>query len=259
MKILHRLLCSLLMLGIICLPVTPAHAGIYTVQPGDSLFSISVKYGTTIHNLMKVNQLDSTLIKPGQQLKVPDKNTTAQPRGYVVMPGDTLYQIALQFHISTQTLIAANNLSQTIIYPGQVLKVPARTSTASRGGARPAIPYTKEDLDLLARLITAESRGEPELGKISVGAVVINRVKSPKYPNTIKEVIYQPGQFGPVRSGRINNPALPDCIEAAKKALNGADPTGGALYFFDNKTGNRFLRSLPVALKQGNLIFAYPK
>ena len=116
------------------------------------------------------------------------------------------------------------------------------------------------DLDLLARLITAEARGEPYEGQVAVGAVVMNRVKSPQFPNTIREVIYQKGQFSSL-------PKLPrtvpteSAIRAAREAMAGEDPSKGALYFYNPKLssleGLRFFASsgLEVTVRIGNHVF----
>jgi len=93
--------------------------------------------------------------------------------------------------------------------------------------------FAEKDLELLSRLIYAESRGEPLKGQISVGAVVLNRVESNRYPNTIKEVIYQPNQFCPVNDGSIENPTNEISDFAAIKAMRGTDPTNGSLYFYN--------------------------
>ena len=117
-----------------------------------------------------------------------------------------------------------------------------------------------EEIDLLARLITAEAGGEPYEGQVAVGAVVINRVKSPKFPNSIREVIYQKGQFSSL-------PKLPGIVptqsarRAAQEALNGKDPSGGALYFYNpdlaSPEGKRFFTTsgLRVTVRIGNHVF----
>lgn len=119
----------------------------------------------------------------------------------------------------------------------------------------------KGDLDLLARLITAEAQGEPYEAKVAVGAVVINRVQSGVWANTIKDVIYQNingyYQFTPVVNGWIDKPALPECIQAAEAAMNGADPTNGAQFYYDNKTTNAWILSKPVSIQIGHMIYAY--
>ncbi|MTI81736.1 MAG: LysM peptidoglycan-binding domain-containing protein [Firmicutes bacterium] len=259
MKAFKKILLGMAMLVLACSLSSPALAKeVYTVKPGDSLLSISLKHDTTIHKLKKANQLSSLYLEIGQMIKIPEvKNKNIN--GYISMPGDSLYQSILQLSPTTQTLFAANSLAETALISTKALKRPKRAVVASRSTPRPVIPYDDKDLDLLARIIAAESRGEPMTGQIGVGAVVINRVQSPQFPNSLKDVIYQPGQFGPARTGKINKPAPEYCFDAAKKALLGADPTNGALYFFDTGTNSRFLWSLPVAFTHGNLIFAYPK
>ena len=89
---------------------------------------------------------------------------------------------------------------------------------------------------LLARLIYAEARGETYKGKVAVGAVALNRVRSSQFPNTLSGVIYQKNAFECVTNGSINNSPDSECLRAAKEALNGWDPTGGCLYFYNAAT-----------------------
>ena len=94
------------------------------------------------------------------------------------------------------------------------------------------------DVQLLARAINGEARGEPYEGQVAVGAVILNRVKSPKFPNTIAGVIYEPGAFTAVSDGQINV-AISEgstVVKAARDALNGWDPSGGAIYYFNPAT-----------------------
>lgn len=86
---------------------------------------------------------------------------------------------------------------------------------------------------LLARLIYAEARGESYKGKVAVAAVVLNRVRSSSFPNTLSGVIYQSGAFESVTNGSIYNTPTDDCLRAAREAMNGWDPTGGCLYFYN--------------------------
>ncbi|MEG6614969.1 LysM peptidoglycan-binding domain-containing protein [Peptococcaceae bacterium 1198_IL3148] len=260
-KKLISLFCIGALLTITFAGFMPASAGTYTVAPGDSLNSISTKYGTTVHKLMELNQLTTTVLDPGYQLKVPDPNNNLNQtaKKHTVVSGDTLYDIAIKYNTTVQALAAANKLSGTTIHPGQVLTIPGNHTVASRSATNRPIAYTDQELDLLARLIAAEARNESREAQVGVGAVVVNRVLSPKFPSTIKDVIYQPNQFGPARTGKINNAAPQSCITAAKEALNGVDTTNGALFFFDTGTTNSYLRSLPVATQHGNLIFSYDK
>lgn len=94
------------------------------------------------------------------------------------------------------------------------------------------------DVQLLARAINGEARGEPYEGQVAVGAVILNRVKDPRFPNTIAGVIYQPGAFTAVSDGQINIPLDPGstAVKAAQDALDGWDPTGGAVYYWNPAT-----------------------
>ncbi|NLY71042.1 MAG: peptidoglycan-binding protein [Clostridiales bacterium] len=140
-------------------------------------------------------------------------------------------------------------------------KKPQPSETKDKKQQTKASRHTEEDLDLLARLITAEAQLEPYEAKVAVGAVVMNRVKSKEFPNTIKEVIYQNidgyPQFTPVVNGWINKPSSAESKKAAKEALNGRDPTNGALYYYDNTSTSEWLRSRQVSVKFSNMIYAY--
>lgn len=91
-------------------------------------------------------------------------------------------------------------------------------------------------VDLLARLISAEARGEPYSGQVAVGAVVLNRIKHPSFPNTLSGVIYQSGAFTCITDGQFNQPVAESAYRAARDALNGVDPSGGAIYYFNPST-----------------------
>lgn len=106
---------------------------------------------------------------------------------------------------------------------------------------------TSGDVDLLARLISAEARGEPYAGQVAVGAVVLNRVESPAFPATISGVIYQKGAFSCLNDGQFWKPVADSAYRAARDALNGSDPSGGALYYFNPATAtSKWIWSRPV-------------
>lgn len=92
---------------------------------------------------------------------------------------------------------------------------------------------TGEDIDLMAKLVSAESIGEPYTGKIAVASVVLNRTIDPHFPNTIREVIFQKNAFSCVKDGKINANANQDCYNAVYDAIKGADPTNDALFFYN--------------------------
>ena len=91
-------------------------------------------------------------------------------------------------------------------------------------------------VDLLARVISAEARGEPYSGQVAVGAVILNRVEHPSFPNTIAGVVYQPGAFSCMLDGQFDQPVADSAVRAARDAMNGADPSGGAIYYFNPNT-----------------------
>lgn len=113
------------------------------------------------------------------------------------------------------------------------------------------------DVSLLAHLVYAEARGEVYKGKVAVAAVVLNRVRSPKFPNTISGVIYQKSAFSSVANGQINKGPDAECTRAAREALNGWDPTGGCLFFYNKKDiKSTWILSRKVKLTIGNHSFA---
>ena len=109
------------------------------------------------------------------------------------------------------------------------------------------------DLNLLSRLVYGEARGEPSAGQVAVAAVVLNRVKSSSFPNTISGVIYQSGAFDVVSDGQINLTPNSTAKKAAQDALNGWDPTYGAIYYFNPNTAtNKWIWSRPMTVTIGN-------
>lgn len=115
---------------------------------------------------------------------------------------------------------------------------------------------SNNDVYLLARAINGEARGEPYAGQVAVGAVILNRVKHPSFPNSVAGVIYQPGAFTAVDDGQIDAAMTSSCERAARDALNGWDPTGGAIYYYNPVTAtNKWIRSRPIILTIGKHVF----
>ncbi len=116
---------------------------------------------------------------------------------------------------------------------------------------------SSSDKMLLARIIAAEARGEPYKGQVAVGAVVLNRVKHSSFPNTIAGVIYQKGAFTAIDDGQFNSTSVPEsCIRAAADAMNGWDPTGGCIYYFNPATAtSSWIWSRPQIITIGKHIF----
>lgn len=114
-------------------------------------------------------------------------------------------------------------------------------------GSTSSSKLSESEITLLARIISAESRGEPYSGQVAVGAVVLNRMQHPSFPNTLAGVIYQPGAFSCLKDGQINAPVYDSAKKASRDAVNGWDPSGGAIYYYNPaKTSNKFMISRPV-------------
>jgi len=112
------------------------------------------------------------------------------------------------------------------------------------------------NIELLARVINGEARGEPYEGQVAVGAVVLNRVDHPSFPNSISGVVYQKGAFTAVDDGQINAAMYASSRRAARDALNGWDPTGGAIYYYNPKTAtNQWIRTREVICTIGEHVF----
>ncbi|MCQ4022034.1 MULTISPECIES: spore cortex-lytic enzyme [unclassified Ruminococcus] len=107
--------------------------------------------------------------------------------------------------------------------------------------------FSQSEIALLARIISAESRGEPYEGQVAVGAVILNRISHPSFPNTLAGVIYQPGAFSCLNDGQVNEAVAQSAERAARDAMNGWDPTGGAIYYFNPNTAtSKWILSRPV-------------
>ena len=135
--------------------------------------------------------------------------------------------------------------SKTLLYLG------LGNSTSSGGGG-----YSSSDIYLLAKVIAAEARGESYTGQVAVGAVVLNRVDSASFPDTVSGVIYQKGAFSAVTDSNWSVSPTADSRKAAQDAINGWDPTGGALYYYNPaKTSNQWIRTRPVITTIGKHVF----
>ncbi|MFV0342439.1 MAG: LysM peptidoglycan-binding domain-containing protein [Anaerocolumna sp.] len=252
---------------------TSVSAATYKVRQGDSLYKISKLFKTSVSTIKKTNNLKSSTLKKGQKLKI-------SARIYTVKSNDTLYKIAKKHKISLANLRAANNKWNNTLKVGQKLIIPgvkpkkttssfssssssssSSSTSSSSSSSSSKISYTQAELDLLARLITAEATGQPYKAMVSVGAVVVNRVQSKEWPNSISKVINHVSagyyQFSPVKNGYIKKAASKTAIKAAKKALAGTDPTNGAIFYYDDSSTNTYLLSKKVAAQFDRMIFAY--
>lgn len=156
--------------------------------------------------------------------------------------------------IGSQSLSAIRNFQRDygLTVDGIVGPNTLRALGLSGGGS-----YSSQDLYLLAKCVYAEARGEPYVGQVAVAAVILNRVESPEFPNTISGVIYQPWAFTAVHDGQINLEPNDSAYSAAKDALNGWDPTYGCLYYYNPATAtSEWIWSRTTVVTIGQHVFA---
>ncbi|WP_430000676.1 cell wall hydrolase [Metabacillus fastidiosus] len=166
---------------------------------------------------------------------------------YQVKSGDTLWLIGKKYGVPVQSLLAQNKKSSSQLFVGERLTIPTTLTNAEK--------------DLLARLVNAEAKGEPYAGKVAVASVVLNRVKSDLFPNSVQSVIYQKVgghyAFTPVQNGEINKPASVEAKRAVNEALAFQGMGNGSLYFYNPKIStSKWIFSRPVTVTIGNHRFA---
>jgi N-acetylmuramoyl-L-alanine amidase len=184
-----------------------------------------------------------------------------------VVKGESLFLISRHYRVNVNELRRLNNLTTDEILVGQVLALPAGAKpqaqamqTASRNSTTGR--FTENDVYWLAKIIYAEARGEIYEGQVAVGAVVLNRVRSSIFPNTVYGVIFEKWdgkyyQFSPVLDGTINLEPNETSKRAAREAINGRDPSGGALYFYNPVTStNKWIYDRPIIKRIGKHVFA---
>lgn len=173
-------------------------------------------------------------------------NQTEASTTHNVKYGQTYWKIATGFGIPLDSLMSANNRKPLI---------------AGENITLPNSPISPADKDLMARLVRAEAVGEPYAGKVAVAVVILNRVKSDQFPNTVREVIYQVSNgyyaFSPVANGEINKPADAESKKAVNEAIALMGKGSGSLFFYNPKTStNSWIYSRPVTIRIGNHVFA---
>ncbi len=211
------------------------------------LIGAIVIFAITMFVLFLKNNTVETLSKYGSRgNEVTQIQTKLKRWGYYNGNIDGIY--------GTQTLNAVkhfqrkNGLTVDGIAGPNTLKAMGINSSSNSGSTT----SNSSDLNLLARIIYGESRGEPYAGQVGVGAVVLNRVKSSSFPNSIAGVIYQAGAFDAVSDGQINLSPDSTAKKAAQDALNGWDPTYSAIYYFNPSTAtNKWIWSRPMTITIG--------
>jgi N-acetylmuramoyl-L-alanine amidase len=236
---------------------TPSFA--YSVKQGDTISKIASENNLTIQEITELNpQIQNiNMIYVGDTVNTePQKRTSSEE---VVSYSD--YKINLLARLvrseaqSEDELALINKEIQTLYAANLVKKVkPIETKIASMEIKK----YTEHELDLLARLVRAEAQTESFEGKIAVACVVLNRVKSSLFPDTIKEVIYESGQFQPVSNGEINKPADEESIAAVKEALTekrNIVPESTLFFYNPDIATSRWLDSRATTVVIGQHVF----
>lgn len=182
--------------------------------------------------------------------KISEKNNTVFLQTvplHTVKKKENLYKIAMQYDVLPEDILVRNQLQSEKLVNGQQLKI--------------VIPYpmsqSQQRLDILAKIVEAEARGESMEGKMAVGNVILNRVKSDAFPSTIRGVVFQENQFTPIKNG-VFAKTLPkkESYEAAKRVIEGENIVGEALYFYNpKKTTSTFFNKLTKIETIGNHVF----
>lgn len=163
---------------------------------------------------------------------------------YTVEKGDSLFKLGVKYGVSELELKRVNHKMTDKVQPGEKLIIPKSS-------------ITKTEKDLLARLVHAEAKGEPHAGKVAVAMVVLNRVADDRFPDKIKDVIYEKRQFQPVDNGSINKPADAKAKKAVREALALEGQGNESVFFFNpDKTSSKWLRTKTVTAEIGNHRFA---
>ncbi len=240
----------------------PVNGVVYRVRSGDTLFKIAQNYNISVNSIQQANKYWKSTVYPGQVFWLPVTSSKLPNNTYRVRQNDSLFKIAQKFGVTQNSLKATNGLQSNTIYTGQILRIPTTPATTQNNvtratsSSRGAGSYN-DDLMLLAQVVHAEARGEPYVGKVAVAAVVLNRVKSPKFPNSIKGVVYQPWAFTAVNDGQLYLKPDSIAIRAAREALGGWDPSGGALFYWNPaKSTNSWVWNRIIVNRIGNHIFA---
>ncbi|MED3936630.1 cell wall hydrolase [Priestia megaterium] len=205
--------------------------------------------------------------------------TATAATNYKVVKGDSLWKLGKRYSVTIDDIKKLNNRQGDMIYIGETLAIPSKTkvlaaettepSTAAPAKpeakpaeqATPAVSISASEKDLLARLVEAEAKGESYEGKVGVATVVLNRVDSPKFPDTvtgvIKQVVGKAYAFSPVQNGSINKPASEDSKKAVEQALTRKDRLDDSIYFYNPKTAtDNWIRSRAVIKTIDHHVFA---
>ena len=188
---------------------------------------------------------------------------------YRVVKGDTLWKLADENGISIDDIKQENNRVHNVIYKDELLQIPDQSTKEAtetdidepeietKDAEKSAVSISSKEKDLLSRLVEAEAKGESYEGKVAVATVVLNRVESSHFPDTITDVIHQKRAFTPVQNGKINNPASDEAKEAVDEALTRDDRLQDSIYFYNPEIAtDDWIRSRDVVTTIDNHVFA---
>ena len=237
---------------------TCAWADTYRVKSGDTLYQIAGNHKITVEELKKANNLKSNTIHIGQILQIP---TYVQHR---VKAGESLYLIAKRYGCSVADIKKVNGLSNNTIQPGVVLKVPTDAAAVASGSTVVVTTsrdgydrtYSQREWDMLAQVVYGEARGESYRGQVAVAAVVLNRMEHDDFPNSMYDVVFQKNAFTCVSDGQYYLKPNRTAYQAALDAMQGSDPTGGCLYYWNPVTAtSSWIWTRTIKTTIGNHVF----
>lgn len=205
---------------------------------------VAVIFALSIAAILLVDTVDAASYKKGSS-----GSTVKQIQQVLKNQGYYNGSVDGNFGSATESAVKAFQRAKGLTADGkagsQTLKAMGVTDSSATGAI-------SGDAELLARLISAEARGESYIGQVAVGAVVLNRIEHPSFPNTLSGVIYQNGAFTCISDGQFNQPIAESAYRAAQDALNGSDPSGGAIYYFNPSTAsNAWVWSRPIIVTIG--------
>lgn len=225
-KVLRRRILSFLLAVVLLGSV----GTVVTVKTGDSSISTLSKMGSRGEEVRRIQQKLKNL-------------------GYYTGGVDGIY--GSQTQSAVRKFQRDNGLAVDGIAGPKTLSYLGISSGSSGNGQ-----YSSNDVYLLAKVIAAEARGESYTGQVAVGAVVLNRVSHSSFPDSIAGVVYQPGAFSCVNDSNWSVAPTAESQKAARDAINGWDPSGGAIYYYNPaKTSNKWIRSRPVIVTIGSHLF----
>ncbi|WP_084820317.1 cell wall hydrolase [Mesobacillus campisalis] len=229
---------------------SPAFA--YTVTKGDSMSKIALEHGMPLKELASANPqiTNLNLIHPGQTVHVGHHKSQSE----VINISKNVKRVA---YTREKEPIKSVKASQVASAETKVPDAGSRTSVKATSNSRKSMKLTDAEVDLLARIVRAEAQSESFEGKVAVAEVVLNRVESKKFPDSVKGVIYAPGQFQPVKNGQINKPADEQSFKAVHAALaSEGESVNGAVFFYNPAIAtNRWLDTRQTTAVIGNHVF----